>query len=170
MAKKAFTARNKMMDYLAQRDHSEKEIRKKLASFFNKEDIDLAVQFGKENGWLPNSPEDLQRLSKKYSSTLSRKKKGIKYIQSKLKEIGLPEVEFDPQLELEKALILVKNKYSFNASLFNDCFEEKQKWRGKVVRFLQSRGFEIETIKKALELFENLNKNSKEGLEDDFQS
>jgi len=156
MAKAPRTARNKMMDLLALRDHSEKEMRKKLLQKFTPEEVETAITYGRENGWLPNSEAEEMKLAGKAADTLHRKKKGIRYINSKLLEMGLPEVESNSDVELEKALNLVKNKYQSNS---DKTFAERQKWRGKVGRFLISRGFETEIAKAVIsELEKNRNR------------
>ncbi|MEZ0391679.1 MAG: regulatory protein RecX [Pseudobdellovibrionaceae bacterium] len=137
------SARNKMMDFLARRDHSEKELRKKLKSRFTPEEIEKAIQYGKENGWLPNSPEDTQALSEKTASELRRKGKGTHYINHYLKEKGLPQVAPDFTEELDKARELVKNKFS-------DVNKMDRKDKAKVGRFLASRGFPMEIVRKVI--------------------
>ncbi len=131
------------MDYLAQRDHSEKEIRKKLKDKFTAEEIDVAIDFGKEQGWIPNSPESAMVLAEKTAATLRRKGKGPLYIRQYLKEKGLPPVSSQPVEELEKARELAHNKFSDFESMDN-------KEKAKVGRFLISRGFSLETVRKVI--------------------
>ena len=141
------TARNKMMDYLAVRDHSELELRKKLATKFERAEIDRAIEFAKENKWLPQTPQEEAALSQRAAATLSRKKKGIGYINMFLQEIGLPQVSADPDLELAKAEQLVKNKLR---SLNKNENADGLKVQLKISRFLQSRGFQHTTIREVL--------------------
>jgi len=136
-----------MMDLLARRDHSELEIRKKLKGKFQPEEIEKAIEYGKTNNWLPNSESAEIALSQKAAEHLHRKKKGILYINSKLYEKGLPEVQSDPEQELEKALELIKNKYSVKDDLDR---EEKEKLKAKLGRFLVSRGFEMSIVRKVI--------------------
>ena len=164
-------AKNKVMDLLASRDHSEKELRTKLHESFRRsgrarqrlndktieptsdEDknqqtkylaaIDEAIEFARVNGWL-GSPEE---ISKKMANLLHRRKKGIRYINNYLQGKGLPEVNSDRDLELEKALALVKNKVSILSEL---SFAEKQKEQARIGRFLISRGFDSETVRKVI--------------------
>lgn len=144
----ARTARNKMMDMLARRDHSEKEIRQKLKkSLFSPEEIETAITFGKERHWLPNSEQAQLNLAEKAAQGLHRKKKGIHYINQFLYERGLPELPADSDLELEKALQLVENKFSVPASLDR---ETRTYWKGRIGRFLLSRGFEMDIVNKIL--------------------
>lgn len=136
-----------MMDYLATRDHSERELRRKLRKNFENPEIDKAIQFAKDNKWLPKTEAEIMALSERTAATLSRKKKGIQYINSYLQELGLPEVRPDSEQELAKAQQLVKNKFRFNPEMNR---EEKLKWQGKLARFLQSRGFTHSTIREVI--------------------
>ena len=143
------TARNKMMDYLARRDHSEKEIRQKLkkTKAFSEEQIEKAIEFGRDNGWLPDTPEKMEVLSEKTAGFLHRRKKGIQYINQFLAKKGLPPVQNSFEQELEKALELVKNKTLKLQSLPK---EEKQKAKAKLGRFLVARGFDLDVVRKVI--------------------
>jgi regulatory protein len=141
------TARNKMMNLLARRDHSEAEIKKKLKGEFSADEIAVAIQYGRDHGWLPNSEEGEQRLANQFASHLHRRKKGILYINKALQTKGLPEIQSDSSMELEKALELVKNKYKIHEGMSR---EEKQKLKGKVGRLLLSRGFEMSIVRKVI--------------------
>ncbi len=137
------SARNKMMDYLAHRDHSESELRLKLKDDFTAGEIDLAIEFAKEKGWVPNSEEDLRALSEKTAEVLKRKGKGQHYINQYLEEKGLAPVAVDSLEELEKARQLVENKFS-------DLSKMNEKEKAKAARFLASRGFDEETVRKVI--------------------
>jgi regulatory protein len=137
-------AKRKVMDFIARREHSEKELRKKLKESFVDSDsvdevIDEAIEFAKENRWLGDPAELAQRLS----DMLHRRNKGIHYINNYLREKGLPPVSADRDLELEKALALVKNKYS-------EEYEFSREDKAKVARFLASRGFDSDTVRKVV--------------------
>jgi regulatory protein len=137
------TARNQMLDILSRRDHSEKELRDKLQAGFPSEEIEKAIQFAKEKGWLPSSPEDNLRQSEKIAAELSRRGKGQVYINHYLEKKGLGPVSMDSAAELEKAIELVKNKFS-------DFQQMDQKEKTRVARFLASRGFDFETVRKVI--------------------
>ncbi len=129
---------------IARRDHSEKELRTKLKEKFSDEEdvgdiIDEAIEFAKDNRWL-GDPVD---LAHRLADMLHRRNKGIYYINNYLKEKGLPAVETDRALELEKALAIVKNKYDED---HNFSREEK----ARVGRLLASRGFDSETVRKVI--------------------
>ena len=137
-------AKRKVMNLLARRDHSEKEIRKKLQTRFSEEDdaqdiIDEAIDFAKDHRWL-GDPTD---LAYRMADMLHRRNKGIHYINNYLREKGLPSVDVDSQLELEKALAIIKNKYDENHK-----FSREEK--AKLGRHLLSRGFDSETIRKVI--------------------
>ncbi len=132
-----------LMNILSRRDHSEKEVRQKMKDTFSPEDIEKAITYGKERGWLPNSPESLLALSEKVADSLRRRGKGPQYINQYLHKKGLPGVERKEQEELEKALELVENKF-FNGR------SKKPADRGKVGRFLLARGFSSDTVRKVV--------------------
>ncbi len=164
-------AKKKVMDLVARRDHSEKELRTKLHTYFKRnfqyrqrlakkqghdlteeftaqqqeiaDAIDEAITFAKTQNWIC-APAD---LSEKMAQMLHRKNKGIGYINNYLKTKGLPCVANDHNLELEKAMALVKNKYSDFSKL---PYEQKKKEQAQVARFLASRGFDSETVRKVI--------------------
>lgn len=132
------TANQTVMDLLSRRDHSEKELKQKLAKReFSNEEIENALKAAKDHRWL-GQPEE---IAERFAEELHRKNKGIHFINGFLREKGLPPVSRDENLELEKARSLVKAKYP---RLSNFTREEKL----KVMRFLTSRGFDSSTIRK----------------------
>lgn len=137
-------AKRKTMDLIARRDHSEKELRKKLCEKFADEQdglkaIEEAITYAKENNWLG----DPLTLAHRFGDMLHRRNKGIYYINNYLKGKGLPALEMDRALELEKAWRIVKNKYEEDYK-----FSREEKVR--VGRLLASRGFDSETVRKVL--------------------
>lgn len=127
--KAVFKATDKLMSYLAKRDHSELELREKLSRKFTSEEIDQAITSAKENNWLP-SPEE---LTERVVLRLNEKKKGFLYISQYLKKKGLPPTERDFELECQKASDILSQ---FNTDLPRDSKARK----------LIYRGFEQETI------------------------
>lgn len=139
-----FATQKKVMDLLARRDHSEKELRKKLRERFPDDEdtlnaIENAIQFAKDNNWL-GDPQD---LAQRMADMLHRKNKGIQYINNYLRDKGLPQVAPDREAELEKALEIVKGKYDLEEKLTRED-------KAKVGRFLMSRGFDSETVRKVI--------------------
>ena len=133
--KPAFTARNKLMDYLARRDHSVKELRQKLSTHFTGEEIDQALEYAKEHNWL--LPPD--ELAEKVANRLHEKLKGRLFIDNYLREKGLPSVAFDDELEYEKAIEFIDKKA-----------RHQELDRDKKGRILKNRGFDISTIQRVL--------------------
>ena len=134
----------KVMDLIALRDHSETELRQKLEAKFSSEEslhelIDEAIDFAKNKNWL----SDPQELSERHAESLHRRNKGILYINGYLSEKGLPAVTMDRDLELEKALLIIKTKYAEN-------YEFSREEKARVGRLLASRGFDSETVRKVL--------------------
>jgi regulatory protein len=164
-------AKRKVMDLVAMRDHSELELRQKLKEYFRRniqyrkklaqkanrdftddseanrqeiaEAIEGAIQFARDQKWLG----DENVLAGRMANSLHRKNKGIGYINNKLKQKGLPTVTTDRDLELEKALTLVKNKFSGFSAL---SYDEKRKEQARVARFLAARGFDPDTVRKVI--------------------
>lgn len=136
-AKRILRATNKIVDYLARRDHSEKELRQKLSKFYSKTEIDMALEMAHENSWL----RDPQDLSRSVTEQLNRKNKPHAYIQNYLRKKGLPSSEKDTTVEAEKALKLVKRKFARQ-------LEEagKSELKLKIQNFLMSRGFSRDII------------------------
>jgi regulatory protein len=137
------TARLKIMDLLARRDHSEKELRQKLKLKFEAEEIEAAIEYAKEKNWIPSSEEDLLVFSEKVADILRRKGKGIQYINQYLRKKGLLPVLSRPKEELEKAVELVENK-------FFRIQKKNPPDRTKVGRFLMSRGFSSDIVRKVI--------------------
>jgi regulatory protein len=129
-------AKKKVMDLLARREHSEQELRAKLHDL---EGVEEAIAHAKDKNWL-GDPAD---LASRMADTLHGKNKGIEYINQYLHEKGLPSVETDCALELEKALAIVKNKY-------DEDYEFSREDKARVGRMLASRGFDSETVRKVI--------------------
>lgn len=133
------SAKNKVLEYLARRDHSEKELREKLGRKFSTEEIDEAIESARKSNLLV----DPSVLAKRVAEQMARKKKSHTYIQKFLAKKGLPAVEREQTNEIEKAreLILLKFKKTGPFS-----FEEKP----KVQRYLMYRGFDQDTIRRVI--------------------
>lgn len=137
-------AKRKAMDLIARRELSEQELRQKLQDRFSEvEDGDIAIEeaitHAKDKKWL-GDPID---LAHRLAETLHRRHKGIYFINNYLNEKGLPSIEADDALELEKALMIVKNKY-------DETYVFTREDTARVGRMLTSRGFDTETVRKVL--------------------
>ena len=135
---------NKILVYLAQRDHSPKELIDKLVVRFTPDEAQKAVDWAKNKGWIKSDAE----LSHKTYQRLSEKNKGIFYINQYLCSKGLPEVQPDSELELEKAIRVLQKKY-YNKTIDFSDFKQKQ----KAFATLKNKGFENDVITKSLKLF-----------------
>ena len=137
-------AQLKVMDLLAVRTHTEKELRQKLATHFSAEEfvdeiVEEAIGFAREKKYL----EDPDTLAQRWAETLHRRNKGIEFINSYLEQKGLPSVPMNSQQEYEKALLVIKEKY-------NDDHKFSEEEKGRIGRMLTSRGFDSETVRKVL--------------------
>ena len=142
------------MDLLAARAHSESELREKLQATLAKnedlsaqeisEAIEDAVFAAKKNNWLIAPAE----LSENIAQDLHRRQKGIEYINAYLENKGLPTIAMDSELELEKARAIMKNKYRLKDD--NEPQEFSEGDLAKMGQLLTSRGFDPETVRKAI--------------------
>jgi len=141
------SALHRLMDLLAKRDHGRREIIKKLSRYHEPAEVSDALATAEENQWL--KPED--QVSQQFANEFSRKRKGINYINAKLAEKGLPRVKVQPELELEKALSLVENKFDI-AAMRDEASDRLalEKEKARVGRFLVSRGFDSAVVRKVL--------------------
>jgi SOS response regulatory protein OraA/RecX len=134
--KKEKTALNKLVLFLSIRDHTELELRQKLAKDFSSLEIQEAIEFAKEHE-LMKTPE---QLSTQLYHELSRKNKGYLYIIKYLRAKGLPHHSIDREQELEKARKLVLTKLQIEGM---PSHEDKI----KIYRLLTNRGFDDQTIR-----------------------
>lgn len=141
-------AKRKIMDILSERDHSEKEILKKLKKRCDETIATQALQWAKEQNWLPKE----EKIQEMVVHSLGRRKKGQRAINQKLKEMGLQPVKLDTETELEKALEAVQIK--FKANLLNGLdYKSAQKEKARVLRFLLGRGFDSSVAQKAFHVY-----------------
>ncbi len=132
-------AREKVMDLLARRDHSELELRRKLSVQYEADEVADAIEFAKQNKWM-KAPEE---LASQVAQQLNRKNRGARYIQKFLQSRGLPRVAKDSDEEFRKALELATIKLRHDPPF---AFEE----RNKIARLLKNRGFDDEIIRKVI--------------------
>lgn len=139
-------AKRKIMDLVARRDHTEKELRKKLSLRCELDVVEQAIQWAKEQNWLAK-PEFIQE---RVVQQLHNKGKGHRAINRKLQELGLSSVTSEPKVELEKAKKLVNAKWNLEDIMTNLEYSEKQKLTAKIARFLINRGFDAEIVSKVI--------------------
>ena len=121
-----------MLGYLARRDHSERELRQKLAQYHSPDEVDFALNWSHEHDLLLRPPE----LSEKFRNYLDRRNKSHLYTLGYLRSKGLPQVEKNPEMEFQKAKTMVQKK-SYPS-------------REKAAASLARQGFDSETIRKVL--------------------
>ena len=121
----------KLQDYLARRNHSLLELKTKLSKNFEEDTVDQALALAADNRWLL----DEQELAQQVAESLHRRLKGKRAIQAYLRRKGLPLVDFEEDLEIEKAQKLLEKFLGNHGDL------TRQLWP-KAARHLQSRGFE----------------------------
>ncbi|MCB0393447.1 MAG: regulatory protein RecX [Bdellovibrionales bacterium] len=125
------------MRYLAQRDHSVKELREKLRRKFSVAEVNRAIESAHENGWLL-PPEE---LATKVAESLHRKGKGRNYISRYLSLKGLPGVTWNEEVEVEKGREIIEKKIGHSPPYTMDE-------RKKAFRLLMNRGYESAVARK----------------------
>ena len=121
-----------LLRMLARKDYSEKEISEKLLKKFSFAEVQAAIQWAQDQQWLKTP----HQLSVKITEQLNLKLKGIEWIHQVLESKALPILPANPDVELEKARDLIKNKTETSPD--------------KLMRFLGRHGFEAETIGKVM--------------------
>ncbi len=127
------------MDLLARRNHSELELKKKLAGIYPDDDVIDAIRNAQDNGWMLPAEE----ISERVAVELGRKKKGHRFINQFLRNKGLPPVVKDTEAEVEKARAIVVAKLRKEGPY--DRAEQ-----AKIYRLLANRGFEDDTIRRVI--------------------
>ena len=138
-------AKKKIMDIVARRDHSVKELHQKLSLLFEVEVIEQALAWARQQNWMA-APDSLKV---KLAVQLARRGQGIDKINQKLDQMGLTLVQADQEQELAKAKKLATNKWSIED--FQNLEEhDALKLKAKVIRFLSARGFTLDIVSKIL--------------------
>ena len=134
------TALQRMMTLLARRDHSERELRQKLRRYHETSDVNQAIQYATDRGWLRPAEE----LSKIFAEQLDRQKKSSRMINHRLRQKGLPSRPVETEAELEKARQLIDNRLARLARPVDSAL------RKKLGRFLLGRGFAPGIVRKVI--------------------
>ena len=143
----------KIMDLMAISDRTEKQIFDKLSPVTTIEILNEALSWAKTQNWNPK-PEELQN---QVIANLNRKNKGHRLINQKLENLGLDTVQIDSEIELEKALQAVENKFDKTKTMAQD-HKTAQKEKLRMLRFLSGRGFDTEIADQVLTTyFKNTN-------------
>lgn len=136
MSRSAF---DRLVGYLARRDHSIRELRQKLSKYHEAEEVISALEKAQERGYLV----DGNTLAERASAQLLRRGKGPAHIRAYLKKKGLPYLGVPESAELVRAARLVIDKMKKNPPY---TLEEKK----KIFRFLGSRGFSAGVARKVI--------------------
>ncbi len=132
-------AKKKIMDFLARRNRSEYELRTKLEKICQPAVIEETLTWAKLQTWFPKA----ENLTAAVNENLSQRGKSIVAINKTLSSKGLPPIESSSADEFSKAKKLVLAKWStVNFNGLN--FTESQNLKTKIVRFVVSRGFELD--------------------------
>jgi len=134
-------AYNSLLRRISRRDFSETELITKLSQWYEDAAVKTAIQKAKDYNLIKPNEE----LAARWAESLNRRGKGALYIQQNLKKRGLPAVTADHDTEVEKCGEWIKKKWGDKTQF---TYEE----RGKVYRYLTTRGFKLDTIKKAIEI------------------
>ncbi|RPD98988.1 regulatory protein RecX [Candidatus Pantoea deserta] len=154
---------DRAMRMLAQRDHSEAELRRKLqqsvqrAAFIQQNEpeiiteaqLDKAIGWCQENGWLNEA-----RFTERFIQSRSRKGYGPQRIRLELGQKGVARPEIDSAMEACEidwgrcAAELAERKFGLP-------LPTEWKAKAKVQRFLQSKGFFMEDIQAVFKNFDD---------------
>jgi len=136
--------RQRALAYLARREHSRQELKRKLAPHVEDADeLESLLDDFEKRGWLSELrfvEQVVQARSSKYGSRSIAHELRQKGVSDELIEQALPQLK-EAELDMARAVWLKKfGKYPADA-----------KERAKQMRFLQSRGFSFQVMAKVLE-------------------
>ncbi|MCG8710953.1 recombination regulator RecX [Brenneria sp. 4F2] len=146
------------MNVLSVRDHSEVEIRRKLAAYLQKslasgykddetaacasaEDVESAIAYCIEHGWL-----DDERYARRYISSRSRKGYGAQRIKAELAQKGIDKATIAVALS-ECDIDWCELAQAAAEKKFGHPLPVEWKEKAKLQRYLQYRGFSHEDIR-----------------------
>nr|WP_267905397.1 recombination regulator RecX [Hafnia paralvei] len=132
---------NRAMRLLAQRDHSETELRRKLAAQdVSEEDVEQAIAYCHEHHWL-----DDRRFAERYLVMRSQKGYGVQRIQQELGMKGIArELIHDAFASSDIDWCALAKQTAHRK--FGQTLPQEWKEKAKVQRFLLYRGFFQEEI------------------------
>ena len=137
--------RQRALDYLGKREYSYVELGKKLQPFAEEnDDVAAILEDFKKRGWLSDArfTEQLIHARKvKFGSARVANELREKGVANDLIETAVAAIQ---ENELENALAVCRKKYK-------DSPKSREDW-ARQARFLQSRGFGFDVIKKVLNL------------------
>lgn len=135
--------KNRVVDLLSRRDHSEYELKQKLSRWATSEEVQFAISFAKDFNLIPTTEAQQVDLAQRFADSYSRKKLGSLKIQQKLHSKGLPKVTLEPEVELDNAVHLLTTRRSRS---------QKTLTKPQLIRYLMGKGFSLDIAQKALRL------------------
>jgi regulatory protein len=139
----AKSLRQRALEYLSKREYSEAELAQKLKAYANEEDdIPALIADFKTRGWLSDARYTEQMIHAR------QVKFGAARVANELREKGV-----DHALVAEAVAVLQVNEVERASEVWRKKFKAspttREEW-AKQARFLQSRGFTFDVIKKIL--------------------
>ena len=114
--------------------------------FYTPEAVKAAIALAHERQYI----KDPELLARQYAEMLRQRGKGPFYINQTLKKKGLPAIKPERERELEKCLELLGRR-------FTGLDFALPAVRVKAMRHLTARGFDSETVQKAIREFKSAN-------------
>lgn len=138
-----------VMHLLSRKNYSRKELREKLSKRYSMTMVTDVLVWAEQNRWMMDEREIAERTVE----LLQQKNKGKRYILNYLKKRGLPHIDLDMDQELAKAQSLLDAKWPQLITQWDELseYQEKQKFKAKLLRHLISRGFEMGIAQKAIQ-------------------
>lgn len=127
------------MRRLSERDHSKKELTDKLKRWYTPEAIQEAIAKIESYGYFKPETE----MTKLWTQSLHRKGRGYFRIRHEMKKRGLPPPEMDYEEEMQACRKAFTKK-------FGETRLTSKEERFKAIRYLTSRGFDSDTIRKVI--------------------
>lgn len=142
MRKATPSLRERALGYLTRREYSRQELHRKLLPYAGEEDLDGLLDEFKQRGWISDAryvDQMVHARKGKYGSLKVAHELRAQGIAEELVDKAVKEVRSE---ELETARNLWRKKFGAQP-------ESREDW-AKQARFLQSRGFGMDTIKSVL--------------------
>ena len=142
MRKATPSLRERALGYLTRREYSRQELHRKLLPYAGEEDLDSLLDEFKQRGWLSDAryvDQMVHARKGKYGSLKVAHELRAQGVAEELVDQAVKEVRKE---ELETARNLWRKKFGTQP-------DSREEW-AKQARFLQSRGFGMDTIKAVL--------------------
>lgn len=136
-------AYNALLRMLTRRDHSEKELTDKLTRWYTTDAVQFAIAKAHELKLI----KDEIFLKKQFADHMHRRSRGVHAINRLMKQKGLSTYVADDEQELAKCQALLLKKFGAPSKLSAPD-------RVKAYRFLAYRGFDSETIGRAINIYQ----------------